>query len=68
LNLVSLRGGAGVDLDFGFFFGFPVGVEVAGVVIRVLVKSEDKVIGVKGLVELRGCIDTCIHFLLPVVD
>jgi len=62
-----LRGDAGVDLDFGLFFGFPVGVKVAGVVIRVLVKSEDKVVSVKGLVELRGSIDTRIHFLLSVI-
>ncbi len=67
LNLLSLRGGTGVDFDLGFFFGFPVWVEVGRVIKRVLVNSNDKVVGVKGLVELWGCIDTRFHFLLSVI-
>lgn len=67
LNLVSLRGEGSVDFDLGFLFGFPVRIEVGRVVIRVLVKSDDEVVCVKGLVELWGCIDTRLHFLLSVV-
>jgi hypothetical protein len=67
LNLFCLRVGTRVDLDFCFLFGIPVGVEVGGVVLRVLVESHDEVVGVEGLVELRCRIDTRIHLLLSVV-
>jgi hypothetical protein len=67
LNLISLRGHTRIDLNFGFLFGIPVRVEVSGVVLRVLVESHNKVVGVEGLVELRCRIDTRIHLLLSVV-
>jgi hypothetical protein len=67
LNLVSLGEGACIDLDFGFLFGFPVGVKVRRVVLWVLVKSNNEVVGVQSLVELRRSIDTRIHLVLSVV-
>jgi hypothetical protein len=67
LNLISLRRGTRVDLNFGFLFGIPVGVKVGGVVLRVLVECHDEVVGVEGLVKLRCRIDTRIHLLLSVV-
>jgi hypothetical protein len=67
LNLISLRRGTRIDFDFSFLFGIPVGVEVGGVVLGVLVESHDEVVGVEGLVELRGRIDTRIHLLLSMV-